>query len=292
MRPPARLASVLAILATVATSTQVSGAVASSASRDPSVAEAPELEAPELEAPDLDAPSPERRAREAYARGAAAYAEARFEDALAAFQEASALVASADLLFNIGLCHEQLEDDVAAIRTFEAYLSAKPDAPDAAAVRARIGRLERARARAAANANAAPPTTEPTDVPPPPATEPTQPRRWRPLMGLGVASLIAGAGLVAGGIVPARAARRDRRAIDVVNGSNPERHTAARTREMQDDFERARVEQIALWSAGGALAVLGIVLTAVAAHRRKTHDVHASAWLVPGGAGIGFGVRL
>ena len=59
-------------------------------------------------------------------------------DALASFQDAAATYASPDLHFNMGLCHERLGEYAAALRSFEAYLRNKPDAPDRASVEHRI----------------------------------------------------------------------------------------------------------------------------------------------------------
>ncbi len=241
---------------------------------------------------------PTTRAKAAYRRGTKAYAEARFDDALAAFQEASALVASPDLLFNIGLCHEQLEQYEDAIRTFEAYLAAKPDASDGAAVAARIQRLGRARGRAAASESTTPPAPAPTriDVRPPDdrddgadtASETSRPRRWRPLLGLGVTSLVTGVGVAAAGIAPAMDAARGRDALDEVNAGNPADLTAAQVRQIQTDIDRANMRQVVLFSVGGSLAVAGIVMTAIATHRRRDRDVRPAAWLGPAGGGVGW----
>ncbi len=229
----------------------------------------------------------EARARAAYDRGAQAYAEARFSDALAAFQEASALMASPDFLFNIGLCYEQLGRYQDATRTFEAYLAAHPDAADAAAIAARIERLQRsarqqteaARVREAESAGT---LESPGDG----GSEP--PRTYAPLLGVGIATLVVGAGVAAAGIAPSLTAARSNKAIDDVNAGNPSGNTAPQVREFQAASERARIQQIALFAAGGALTVAGAVMTTVAVRRRRAR-VRATASLMPSFAGISVG---
>jgi hypothetical protein len=109
--------------------------------------------------------------------GQLAYASGRFDDALADFVGAYDLSHRADLLYNIGQCHDYLRHDRDALTAFEGYLAAVPDAPTRAVVEARVAVLRAA--VAAATPAVAPelptPTTEVTssttpELPAPAAT--------------------------------------------------------------------------------------------------------------------------
>ncbi len=77
----------------------------------------------------------------------AARARARGGDckgALPIFDSAITLTIEPTLRRDRGLCHEKLEHVHPAIDDYRAYLTARPDAPDADDIRARLGRLEEA----------------------------------------------------------------------------------------------------------------------------------------------------
>lgn len=79
-------------------------------------------------------------ARDLFDRANEAYRDARYEQALEYFEAAYALSERAELQYNIGLCHERLDQDAEAIAAFESYLRDRPDAANADNVRARIRR--------------------------------------------------------------------------------------------------------------------------------------------------------
>lgn len=79
-------------------------------------------------------------AREAYARG-------DFDVALAGFQRAYEITRSPEILYNIATVADRLRRDDLALRSYEQYLEALPDAPDRDNVRARIAALRAAGVR-------------------------------------------------------------------------------------------------------------------------------------------------
>jgi tetratricopeptide (TPR) repeat protein len=77
-------------------------------------------------------PTPEavERARAAYARGQQAFAAQDFSTALQAFEEAYANVANPIVLVSIGESAAKLDRIETALAAYDAYLRARPDAPD------------------------------------------------------------------------------------------------------------------------------------------------------------------
>jgi tetratricopeptide (TPR) repeat protein len=90
-----------------------------------------------------------------------AYNEGRFEEAAAMLRRAYDLHPDPTLLFNLARAEEGMGDLTGAIDTYERYITAAPDAPDAGAIRARIETLRRQREQLS---NAATPTEEPEVV--------------------------------------------------------------------------------------------------------------------------------
>jgi tetratricopeptide (TPR) repeat protein len=89
------------------------------------------------------APTAEQRAhaRELYGQGQAAYAAEHYQEALDAYQAAFREVPNPVVLLGVSLAQEHLDQREAARATLEQYLVLRPDAPDRAAVEARIAAL-------------------------------------------------------------------------------------------------------------------------------------------------------
>ena len=86
-------------------------------------------------------PGDVEQARSDFERGAALYRAGDFRAALAAFEAAQARAPTPQTLFNIARCQERLDRLADAVDSYGAYLAAAPDAPDRAAVSARIDEL-------------------------------------------------------------------------------------------------------------------------------------------------------
>lgn len=211
------------------------------------------------------------KAMEAYRRGEAAYKEKRYEEALAAFQEASSFYASPDFQYNIGRCYENLQRYEDAVRSYEIYLRASPEAADSGDVRERIGRLrgllEAQKAEAEQREKEA--AKQPVAVPAQPVDEPPPP--GRPLVITGAVLTGIGAALAIGGGVGfgVVAADRSTELDDIQTGGNPDDATLADAQTVEDEGRRAEVGQIAMAAGGGALAVAGIALLAVGLVKNK-----------------------
>lgn len=211
-------------------------------------------------------------ARQRVSQGQALYEQARYEEALVAFQDAAAAYASPDFQFNIGLCHERLGEPQAAIRAFEAYLRNKPDASDRASVEHRIAQL---RAELEAPAEPPPPAVSPSpqqptapqlDQPPPAEAKPHRPLviTGSVLLGVGV-GVAAGGGVTFGVLANRRAARVD----DTLTLDNPEELTREEARALATEGDRFRTLQITSLASGGALAIAGAVVLAKGLQRRR-----------------------
>jgi tetratricopeptide (TPR) repeat protein len=100
------------------------------------------------------------RGREAWARGDCRTAVAAFDDSLARDPNQPAVYRDR------GQCHEQLGAPQPAMSDYRAYLARLPNAPDAAQIRARLGKLE---------AQHAPPVKAPNHGGTPPAAQPRRP---------------------------------------------------------------------------------------------------------------------
>jgi tetratricopeptide (TPR) repeat protein len=74
--------------------------------------------------------------------GKAYYDQGSYDKALEQFEEAYRLQPLPELLYNIGQCHERLQDYPAAIEAYSRYLEEKPDAEDTQAVEEKIRNLE------------------------------------------------------------------------------------------------------------------------------------------------------
>src|SRR5258706_8539524 len=75
--------------------------------------------------------------------GQAYYDEANYTDALKEFREAYRLSKRPALLYNIGLCHEHLDQYEEAIAALERYLREQPTSGDRSIIEQRIANLRR-----------------------------------------------------------------------------------------------------------------------------------------------------
>ena len=94
--------------------------------------------------PDLKAaadPTRFARASREFAQGEALLKAGRYADALEHFEKAHALAPHSANLYNQGVCLEKLGRHEEAAKRFEAYVTAAPDATDAADVKARAAKL-------------------------------------------------------------------------------------------------------------------------------------------------------
>jgi tetratricopeptide (TPR) repeat protein len=113
--------------------------------------------------------SMDAEARSLFEAGQLAFRDGRFADALADFERAHTLSHRPELLYNIGQCHDHLRHDAEALASFEAYLSAVPDAPARPIIESRIAILREAIASAAVEPTAPP---EPNPAPTVPSARP------------------------------------------------------------------------------------------------------------------------
>ena len=219
-------------------------------------------------------------AKQKVVEGQELYEQARYEEALVAFQDAAAAYASPDFQFNIGLCHERLGEPQAAIRAFEAYLRNKPEATDRASVEHRIAEL---RAQLERDQSPPPPVIDSTPQPvertaAPSPSEPTHPPSARPLVVSGATMLgVGGALALAGGVgfgIPA--GRRAERIDNVLVLDNPEGLTRAQTESLAAEGDRLRTLQITSLAVGGTLAITGAVLLATGLQRRRRAQLSLS----------------
>lgn len=219
-----------------------------------------------------------QQAMDAFRRGTSAYDEARYEDALAAFQDAATLYASPDFQYNIGLCYEKLNKPEEAIRAFKTYLRTKPEASDRANVEDRIARLRDDVERGE--------STPPVSAEPPPPTPVDSPPRDRskPLMIAGGALAGVGAALALGGGIGfgVLAKRRSDDLDEIQDGGNPQGSTFPEAQDLEREGKRFEALQVTFAAVGAAVAITGAALLALGAKRRKQASTAARMHVVPG----------
>lgn len=226
----------------------------------------------DAEEPEHEADPMLERAMAIYHRASENYALGRYEQALADFIEAATLYASPDFQYNIGLCYEKLGQTGEAIRAFEIYVRAKPNATDRAEVEARIAKLEAERKQQQA-AREEQERLEQERL----AAASSQPNRRLPLVvtggvltGLGVV-VAAGAGIPLGLLASDRSDALD----EIQQGGNPNRRTFAEANALEREGERFEIGQIASITVGSVIAVTGVALLAVGLRQRKPSDARA-----------------
>lgn len=109
----------------------------------------------------------EAQARSHFETGSLAFAAGRYEDALIEFRKAYGLSPRPKLLYNIAVAADRLRRDSEALESFEAYLQARPNAPEREEVRSRIVVLRGSigsTARPARDTTAEDPATTESDV--------------------------------------------------------------------------------------------------------------------------------
>lgn len=99
-------------------------------------------------------------AKALFTAGRVAFEGGRFADALRYFQQSYDLSQRPALLYNIGLAHDRLRDDDEALKAFEAYLAALPDAENRIEVETRAQALREGLARRAQGLPPAPTPAE------------------------------------------------------------------------------------------------------------------------------------
>ncbi len=215
-------------------------------------------------------PAARAAARRLIEQAEAHYRVSDYPAALASYRAAHRLDPRPDLLFNIARCHEVMAQLDEAIRAYERYLEEKPQAEDAALVRARIERL-RSRQPASRLGPTAPVTTSR-------APSWQAPTGWA-LLGVGGASLVAG--LICGGLARAKA-------NEFEDGVKANRTYAALS-EVDQAGRRYQTAQIATLVVGGVLA--GAAAGVLIWDRRERLARPRVAWLAPllGEGGIGLG---
>lgn len=83
-----------------------------------------------------------QQAQEHYTQAKTYFSAGKIKEAMDEFAESYNLSGNADLLYNLAVCAEKLEDLERAKAYYEVYLEERPDAPDAADVRARLETLK------------------------------------------------------------------------------------------------------------------------------------------------------
>jgi len=204
----------------------------------------------------------ETAARAHYERGAALFDDARYVDAILEFEAARALHRVAAFEYNIGRCHERLEQWTLAADAFERYLRIDPKAQDAAGIVTRIAEL---RERASSSGRrlerllAAPLAKAPRPAVVLIASPPTTPtRRLGPAtVGVGIAALVfasIGSGLIAS-----------------VSSAYPGREALCRTRACSVDDLRGQLHGgYATLALAGVATVVDVALIVAWSRQRKS----------------------
>jgi hypothetical protein len=108
--------------------------------------------APALRAQDPPPADQKAAARRHFEQGTLRFDEGRYQEAVDHFEAAYEITGAAEILYNIGRCHEELGRERTAVTYYERYLEQQPGAADAAEARERIERLKPAGAAPAGEA--------------------------------------------------------------------------------------------------------------------------------------------
>lgn len=205
--------------------------------------------------------SADEQARILYENGAMLYDEGRYEDAIAAWQEAYRLSQRSVLLFNIANAEERVGRYREALDHLNRYRAFAPP-EERETLDRRIANLER---RLNESSSTTTTTTTPTTSTPPPAAEPASKTRVLPIVLFGV----GGAGLATGGVFGALAlsARADAEAACVSSAAGYICSSAA-SDAIAADKTRSLVADIGFGV--GALGLIGGVVTLVIPDRPAT----------------------
>lgn len=210
------------------------------------------------------------RGEEYTTAGVAAYRARRFHDAAIEFRAAYDLTRAPELLFNLGSAWLADGRPAEAREAFVAFLRALPDAPNRAAVEARLRELEPPPA-------AVPPAPAGTPPPAPPVVvAPRAPRLQGPSPWRWVGLAAGGVGLALGGVGAG---------LYVHAGAVYDRCVPGCAR--ADQARGADTAGVALLWAGGVLAAAGATMVLVAPSRATPSSVQAWIVPIPGGVGVG-----
>lgn len=206
-----------------------------------------------------------QQARGLFEAGRAAFEAANYEAALRHFREAYELSRRYQLLYNIGVSADRLRRDAEALEAFERFLSEAPqDAaqrPDAE-VRVRVLR------EAVARGTAAPPAGDTS-------SDPSAPRSSSPggeavEATAGLALLIGGAAVLAGGVVFLAIGQAEASSVESVPEGTP-------WPEVEGAADRANWMRITGWILGGvglAAAAAGLTLMLTAPSPTESVALH------------------
>jgi tetratricopeptide (TPR) repeat protein len=239
-------------------------------------------------------PEGQAQARELFQQGSQAYDQARYDDAIAAFEEAYRISALPDLLFNIAQAYRQKGPAFCgtAERYYRRHLEQAPDVPNRNEIDELIREMSLCATAPPVATRAAPPAERAPAAPPSPPREspltlpvavtPAPPpgaqvrpgwAHWLALTGGGVALLGLG-GYTASWVK-----------YQSVRDQCP--CAPGRFRPWEIVTEASYIAM----AAGGAAAAVGLALTLWSAPS-TTHEAPLGAWLAPGAGGLRVGGRF
>jgi tetratricopeptide (TPR) repeat protein len=233
------------------------------------------------------------RARRLFQEAQTKYNLLHFDEALRLFEQAYEERTDPVFLFNIAQCQRHLGRYELAAKSYRAYLTMRPDAPNRADVMARIEDMEKAAARAAEPSPATPPVekeTPPARPPPPalapeavaptPAPAPVARHRPRTLLIAGATLTSVGGAALVGGLASGLVARSrsDSVSTDARNGAEFDQNK-------ESVGLAAQNASYALYAVGGAAAIAGVVILVLESrqHRgeRARLPIHVARAVMP-----------
>ena len=238
------------------------------------------------EAKPAKAADPEAAAAERYKAGVAAFDAGKFAEALAAFTEAYNLSSKTDLLYNLGVCAEKVGDRDKAIAYYRLYLEEKPDAEDAAEVKARLEALRGEATAPAAQAAAAPAKPSSSAAPAPDDEgagdagdgEPKKSPHTGPILLMGLGGLV----VVTGAITAASAYRTHQ---DLESSCSPDCSDGK-----VDNLRGVALAADLQFAVGGAAVAAGFLWWLLKTRHEESADetvgIEAAAFAAPDGGGV------
>jgi len=256
-------------------------------------------------------PVPEavRQAKALYDKGIKHYEIGEHEVAIVEFKRAYELSSSPGLLFNIAQCYRLAKKYDDALQFYHTYLRLMPNAPNRADVEGLIAQVEKTikddqDTNAATMALQTPPPAQPplptkvveTPIAPPPGTvaPPAQPvviapqierarelSRARLKIGIGIASLVVGAGALGAGAYFGARATSDSDEIERLRAAHAP--WDAHAQQTWDDGKSSALIASVLYAVGGVAIATGGLLTILGARQRHAAQRLALVPTVSGG---------
>ncbi len=232
-------------------------------------------------------PDEKKQVEELSQKGVKAYKDGKFEKAIEYFEQAHAIQAVPNLLYNIARCYEKIGDDDKALEYYDKFIVDAVDrkAKQKALDKASAIREKQAKEKALADANKDS-DKDNKDVKDPDKDKDKEVPPAEPDLTWAYVSLGTGGALLIGGAVFGLMASGKQTEFD--DADNPEDKQSAR-----DSGQTMALMADIFYIAGAAAVITGVILWATAEpEAQPAMTLRPTGWVGPDGAGVGLGTTF